>query len=261
MAENAKALCTIKDVEYAFRLARILIDQLRTLRSEFFVFCDGWSDDDIGEAERPGNPTQIQALYGEIQDWQLKYEEYGGRIDSCIKAANINSLTPFVYDSPLLDAAHDHPVTAFGAVSEQALIATEACARLIFRVDSDGQPRSDIPQAGSEQFRAECAACEHAMRAVTAAELARLEALVAIEELRTLEWLLSDIKPLNWSIARSPSDWLKVFARLNLDCRSLKTFARRRGDGTYRQHPDSTTKSVKLALDCLPDAYRDDITV
>ncbi len=66
---------------------------------------------------------------------------------------------------------------------------------------------------------------------------------------------------MTWSIARSPADWLKMFARLNLDCRSLDTFNRRRKDGTLRQHPDSTTKSVRLALDCLPPNYNDEMTV
>lgn len=68
-------------------------------------------------------------------------------------------------------------------------------------------------------------------------------------------------KQLQWSNARSPSDWLKVFELLNVDCRSLPTFERRRKKGTFRQHPDSTTKSVRLALQDLPADYRDDIKV
>ncbi len=63
-----------------------------------------------------------------------------------------------------------------------------------------------------------------------------------------------------WSIPRSPSDWLKVFGKLNVDCRSQSVFYRRRRDGTFRQHPESTTKSIRLALDCLPPSYRDEIT-
>ncbi len=64
-----------------------------------------------------------------------------------------------------------------------------------------------------------------------------------------------------WSIARSPSDWLKVFAKLNVNCRSLKTFERRRKDGPYRSHPGSTSKSVRLALGDLPASYSDNMTV
>lgn len=63
-----------------------------------------------------------------------------------------------------------------------------------------------------------------------------------------------------WSNSRSPSDWLKVFAKLNVDCRSLSVFGRRRKDGTFRQHPASKTKSVRLALADLPPDYSDNMT-
>lgn len=77
----------------------------------------------------------------------------------------------------------------------------------------------------------------------------------------TVVEVTNDIPETAWSIGRSPSDWLKIFAKLNVDCRSLKTFRRRRDDGPYREHPDSTTKSVRLALDCLPHSYSDTMTV
>lgn len=75
-----------------------------------------------------------------------------------------------------------------------------------------------------------------------------------------IRMLSNEVKPV-WSIPRSPSDWLKVFAKLNVDCRSVKVFERRRKDGIFRQHPDSAIKSVRLALDCLPPSYSDDLTV
>jgi len=67
-----------------------------------------------------------------------------------------------------------------------------------------------------------------------------------------------------WSIARSPSDWIKVFGKLNVDCRSASVFYRRRKAGKYhkyQQHPDSTSKSVRLALKDLPPTYSDTMTV
>ena len=66
-----------------------------------------------------------------------------------------------------------------------------------------------------------------------------------------------------WSIGRSPSDWLKVFAKINVDCRNLNLFRQRRNEGTYHEHPDTTrySKSVRLAIADLPPAYSDEMTV
>lgn len=63
-----------------------------------------------------------------------------------------------------------------------------------------------------------------------------------------------------WSISRSPSDWLKVFAKLNVDCRSISVFDRLRKHGTFHQHPESKTKSVRLDLADLPPDYSDNMT-
>ena len=72
----------------------------------------------------------------------------------------------------------------------------------------------------------------------------------------------NEVKP-TWSNARSPSDWVKVFARLNVACRNLNLFRKLRDDGTYREHPETTrySKSVRLAIADLPPAYSDAMTV
>jgi len=87
--------------------------------------------------------------------------------------------------------------------------------------------------------------------------LYKLPALLTEEVNRTIN-LIASIK---WSIPRSPSDWLKVFEKLNIKCRSIDAFADQRKLGTFRQHPKSTTKLVILALDCLPETYSDQIVV
>lgn len=77
-----------------------------------------------------------------------------------------------------------------------------------------------------------------------------------------MQKLSNEVKPV-WSIARSPSDWVKVFKRLNVACRSISVFGRRRKHGTYREHPETTkhSKSVRLAIADLPPAYSDAMTV
>lgn len=91
-------------------------------------------------------------------------------------------------------------------------------------------------------------------------QLAELQAAFAKFSDGTTQAVATPQQPV-WSIARSPSDWLKIFAKFNVDCRSLKVFERRRKAGKYRQHPDSTSKSVRLALADLPTDYSDTMTV
>lgn len=84
----------------------------------------------------------------------------------------------------------------------------------------------------------------------------RLGKLIEVERNRGVDWLEK-----GWSIPRSPTDWIKVFERLNVKCRSIDAFDDQRKAGVFRQHPDSTTKLVKLALDCLPPTYSDQLVV
>lgn len=215
MANTATVPCSAGDVEYAFRIARMLLGNIRDLQQEFRDYRDGWTDAD-GESEPPGKTEQLRLLLIEIQSRRIEHDKYGRRIYAALETGNLNWLTPFIYSSPWIDCDHAHPVTAFGAIGELADIASEACSRLVFNVDGGGQPRLDIPLANSEQFRTECAACEDAMRAVTVAELARVGALLEIEESRTAVWIsrngsaTSDVQPaarrsnLNWLYVKSP---------------------------------------------------------
>ena len=108
----------------------------------------------------------------------------------------------------------------------------------------------------------------HSLAAGIAPMLRRLRnRLVEIDSpnVKELQLVMSDERekakslprPSPWSVSRSPSDWLKIFSMLNVDCRSLDVFANRRKLGTYHQHPDSTTKSVSLWIGDLPPDYSD----
>lgn len=72
------------------------------------------------------------------------------------------------------------------------------------------------------------------------------------------EWTaaVNAIVSTSWSKPRSPDEWLKVFKKLNCPM-SLSTFSARRRTGKLRQHPDSTTKAVRLAIEDLPKGYSD----
>jgi hypothetical protein len=62
--------------------------------------------------------------------------------------------------------------------------------------------------------------------------------------------------PIEWSKGRPPSEWIRLLKDFG-DEMSLDTFKRRRENGTFREHPDSTTKLVRLAIDDLPAGYTD----
>ena len=252
MAEQTKPLCTIQDVEYAFRVARMLLGDIRQLRREFRDFRDGWTNDDDDSVIPPGEPVPLVGLLIEIQKQQREHDQFGRRVLSVVEDANLSSLTPFVYESPFTD--FDCPrrtVTALDAVDELAFIATESCSRLVFNVDGDGQPRHDIPAANSDKFRAECAACEQSMRAVTTEELARLEALLRIEELRTLNWLRSNFTPTRWSPAGTMKRWEAWFKVANC-AGSEDTIERRITDGSYTAKQPREKGWLILDINTLP---------
>lgn len=256
MVKKQKANDANADVKYAFRVAHMLIDDIQTLLDEYRVFRDGQVADDHGNFyETPaGIPDGLQGIVLQIQRHCGIHEQVGARIHTALEAANLESLTPIVYQNPPFRVSS---LTGFEAIACLSTIATESCARLVFNYDGDGKARHDIPGPRTKRFSRECTACETSMVAVTAAELARLEALLRIEELRTLDWLDK-----GWSIPRSPTDWLDVFALLNVKCRSIDAFAdQRKPGGVFRQHPNSTTKLVRLALDCLPPTYSDQLVV
>lgn len=255
MAKKPKANDANADVKYAFRVAHMLIDDVQTLLREYHNFRHGQVADDHDDFDEipAGIPNGLQGIVLQIQHHQGTYEEFGARIRTALQAANIDSLSPIVYQSPFCGMSS---VTGFEAIDCLSMIATESCARLVFNYDTDGKERTDMPPGGTAEFASECSECEKSMAAVTTEELARLEALLRIEELRTLAWLEK-----GWSIPRSPTDWLKVFEILNVKCRSISAFDDQRKKGLFRQHPDSTVRMVRLAFDCLPPTYSDQIVV
>ena len=74
------------------------------------------------------------------------------------------------------------------------------------------------------------------------------------------EWAAAVKGLIKWSKRRSPDEWIKILSRLGEDV-SGDTFRRRRESDEFRQHPDSTTKRVMIAIDDLPSGYSDEMKV
>ena len=79
--------------------------------------------------------------------------------------------------------------------------------------------------------------------------------LVAVASLITLHGTESDPNSTIWSQARSPKTWRNVLKEFGMEM-SQSTFARRIKDGTFKVHPDATTKSVSLLIASLPPEFR-----
>jgi len=225
MAKRLETRCTIEDVEWTYRVAAMLLGDVRDLQREFAVFRDGDSDN----REPPGNPKSLRQLLTAISERCGEHEKCSARISSVLLTANKDRLTPFVYQSRWIDADHEPPITALDAVAELADIASDACARLVFNVDGDGQPRTEIPAAKSRAFRGECAECERAMAAVTSEELTRLQALLKIEEARTLDGMCEAApteRPPRWVGPFSHAKWLAIHKQAGCEI-AKRTFERR----------------------------------